>query len=72
MVRTLTTPTTFVRFEEPQMTRDELLKQRNDLMKIVETERAENKKYGVKHLSYNIRLILDKVWNIDEQIMNLT
>jgi len=54
------------------MTRNALLAERNKLMQIVEAERAENKKYGVKHLSYNIRLILDKVWNIDEQIMELT
>ncbi len=54
------------------MTRDELLKQRNDLMKIVEAERAENKKYGVKYLSRETRKILDKIWIIDDQIMHLT
>ena len=52
--------------------RDALIKERNDLMKIVDAERAENRKHGIKHLSRNAHKILDKIWNIDEKIMVLT
>lgn len=53
-------------------TRDELIALRNELMKEVDAERAENKKHGDKYLSRKSRKILDRIWNIDDQIMKLT
>jgi hypothetical protein len=52
--------------------RTALIAERTALTTLVEAERTENRKYGVKHLSQKARKILNKVWNIDERIMELT
>lgn len=54
------------------MSREKLLETRNALMSLVDRERQENKKYGIKHFSHNTRKILDRIWNLDHQIMLLT
>ena len=52
--------------------REILIATRNELMAKVDAERTENKKHGIKHLGPKSRKILDQIWNIDEQIMNMT
>lgn len=52
--------------------RDKLLKDRNELMALVDAEREANKKNGVKHLSQRGIKILNCVWDLDEKIMELT
>ena len=41
-------------------------------MKIADADMAYQKKYGSRHHSRHGIAILNKVWNIDEKIMNLT
>ena len=53
-------------------TREELLAKRNKLMSIVTLEKQEHKQHGIKHLSLTTRLIVDQIWEIDEQIMEFT
>jgi hypothetical protein len=52
--------------------RETLIAQRTALMALVETERAENEKQGIKHLSRAAHKILDQVWVIDVEIQKLT
>lgn len=52
--------------------REALIQERTQLMAQVEDERRENTKYSIKHLSPKSREILDRVWKLDENIMNIT
>lgn len=54
-------------------TRESLIATRNELMEKIVADRTEVKKHGIGNLSHDTRTeLLNKIWNIDEQIMDMT